>query len=195
MELCGQQVPVLLPVGCCSQLEEETEGRDILIASHPLASRLLLSSEEDWSWGLVECGVQEVDRVMQAAVTTATEITRDKHICGVMDKIDRESESILGGVSLFCKSLLDGCSGNTNKENSKDHANTEPATKKRISRQATQILRSWLFEHALKPYPDDDEKDKLCLQTGLSMTQVNNWFVNARRRTLPALLKQTASNM
>ena len=47
-----------------------------------------------------------------------------------------------------------------------------------------QQLRQWLLLHAHYPYPDDDEKDELCLQTGLSHTQLNNWFINARRRIL-----------
>ncbi|KAH7846852.1 hypothetical protein Vadar_018848 [Vaccinium darrowii] len=44
------------------------------------------------------------------------------------------------------------------------------------------ILRSWLFEHFLHPYPNDSEKLMLASQTGLSKNQVSNWFINARVR-------------
>ncbi|KAE9586746.1 hypothetical protein Lal_00004363 [Lupinus albus] len=44
------------------------------------------------------------------------------------------------------------------------------------------ILRSWLFEHFLHPYPNDSEKLMLASQTGLTKNQVSNWFINARVR-------------
>ncbi|XXG74188.1 hypothetical protein AAC387_Pa07g2973 [Persea americana] len=47
---------------------------------------------------------------------------------------------------------------------------------------AVAILRAWLFEHFLHPYPNDSEKLLLAAQTGLSRNQVSNWFINARVR-------------
>ncbi|OIT06358.1 PREDICTED: BEL1-like homeodomain protein 4 [Nicotiana attenuata] len=44
------------------------------------------------------------------------------------------------------------------------------------------ILRAWLFEHFLHPYPSDADKHLLARQTGLSKSQVSNWFINARVR-------------
>ncbi|KAE8713383.1 BEL1-like homeodomain protein 7 [Hibiscus syriacus] len=44
------------------------------------------------------------------------------------------------------------------------------------------VLRAWLFEHFLHPYPKDSEKIMLAKQTGLSRSQVANWFINARVR-------------
>ncbi|GMI68873.1 BEL1-like homeodomain 2, SAWTOOTH 1 [Hibiscus trionum] len=44
------------------------------------------------------------------------------------------------------------------------------------------ILRAWLFEHFLHPYPSDADKLLLSRQTGLSKNQVSNWFINARVR-------------
>ena len=54
----------------------------------------------------------------------------------------------------------------------------------KLPEKATAILKKWLFDHSTKPYPDEDEKQQLCLLTGLSLTQLNNWFINARRRIL-----------
>ena len=54
-----------------------------------------------------------------------------------------------------------------------------------LSDEAAAVLRRWLFEHAHHPYPNDDEKDELCLRTSLTNAQLNNWFINARRRILP----------
>jgi hypothetical protein len=61
-------------------------------------------------------------------------------------------------------------------------------TKKRrgkLPEAATVLLKKWLFEHWLHPYPSEEEKSLLCSQTHLSLNQINNWFTNARRRILP----------
>jgi hypothetical protein len=64
-----------------------------------------------------------------------------------------------------------------------------PRRSKRGRRQhstfATNTLRYWLAANAHHPYPTPEEKRALCQITGLGMTQLNDWFVNARRRVLP----------
>ncbi|KZV20164.1 hypothetical protein F511_01021 [Dorcoceras hygrometricum] len=52
------------------------------------------------------------------------------------------------------------------------------------------ILRAWLFEHFLHPYPNDSEKLVLASQTGLSKNQVSNWFINARVRLWKPMIEQ-----
>ena len=62
-----------------------------------------------------------------------------------------------------------------------------------LPKQATSIMRSWLFQHIVHPYPTEEEKKVIAGQTNLTMLQVNNWFINARRRILQPML-DTASN-
>uniref|UniRef100_A0A671NHW2 Homeobox protein PKNOX2-like n=1 Tax=Sinocyclocheilus anshuiensis TaxID=1608454 RepID=A0A671NHW2_9TELE len=38
------------------------------------------------------------------------------------------------------------------------------------------------------PYPTEDEKRQIAAQTNLTLLQVNNWFINARRRILQPML-------
>ncbi|CAA0821986.1 BEL1-like homeodomain protein 11 [Striga hermonthica] len=52
------------------------------------------------------------------------------------------------------------------------------------------ILRAWLFEHFLHPYPNDSEKLMLSTQTGLSKNQVSNWFINARVRLWKPMIEE-----
>ncbi|KAK9743427.1 hypothetical protein RND81_03G238400 [Saponaria officinalis] len=52
------------------------------------------------------------------------------------------------------------------------------------------ILRAWLFEHFLHPYPNDSEKLTLASQTGLSKNQVSNWFINARVRLWKPMIEE-----
>ncbi|CAL1355783.1 unnamed protein product [Linum trigynum] len=52
------------------------------------------------------------------------------------------------------------------------------------------VLRAWLFEHFLHPYPNDSEKLMLAKQTGLSRNQVANWFINARVRLWKPMVEE-----
>ncbi|XP_011029331.1 PREDICTED: homeobox protein BEL1 homolog [Populus euphratica] len=51
-----------------------------------------------------------------------------------------------------------------------------------LPERSVSVLRAWLFEHFLHPYPSDVDKHILARQTGLSRSQVSNWFINARVR-------------
>ncbi|XP_035289940.1 homeobox protein PKNOX2 isoform X2 [Anguilla anguilla] len=57
-----------------------------------------------------------------------------------------------------------------------------------LPKHATNIMRSWLFQHLMHPYPTEDEKRQIAGQTNLTLLQVNNWFINARRRILQPML-------
>ncbi|GAU90890.1 hypothetical protein RvY_03246 [Ramazzottius varieornatus] len=60
-----------------------------------------------------------------------------------------------------------------------------------LPREAIGVLRAWLFSHIVHPYPSEDEKRQLAAQTRLSLLQVNNWFINARRRILQPMLESS----
>ncbi|OQR66799.1 homeobox protein PKNOX1-like [Tropilaelaps mercedesae] len=61
-----------------------------------------------------------------------------------------------------------------------------------LPKQATELMRAWLFAHIVHPYPSEEEKKLIAEQTNLSLLQVNNWFINARRRILQPMLEQNA---
>uniref|UniRef100_A0A804LCN5 Homeobox protein knotted-1-like 3 n=1 Tax=Zea mays TaxID=4577 RepID=A0A804LCN5_MAIZE len=46
----------------------------------------------------------------------------------------------------------------------------------------TSILKQWWQEHSKWPYPTEDDKAKLVEETGLQLKQINNWFINQRKR-------------
>ncbi|KAL1569096.1 homeobox protein BEL1 [Salvia divinorum] len=52
------------------------------------------------------------------------------------------------------------------------------------------VLRAWLFEHFLHPYPSEVDKRILARQTGLSRSQVSNWFINARVRLWKPMVEE-----
>jgi len=47
---------------------------------------------------------------------------------------------------------------------------------------ATDVLRRWWDNNLAWPYPSEDEKRALADETDLSPTQINNWFINQRKR-------------
>lgn len=55
---------------------------------------------------------------------------------------------------------------------------------KRFSKQSVATLKAWFFDNVSNPYPGEDEKEQLASATGLNMSQINYWFINARRRLL-----------
>lgn len=59
-----------------------------------------------------------------------------------------------------------------------------------LPERAVTVLRSWLFEHFLHPYPTDTDKLMLAKQTGLSRNQVSNWFINARVRLWKPMVEE-----
>jgi len=56
--------------------------------------------------------------------------------------------------------------------------------KKMLSEQAKEYLKNWMLspEHCDHPYPTPDEKAAIMVDTGISFTELNNWFVNNRKR-------------
>ncbi|KAE8720553.1 galactose oxidase-like [Hibiscus syriacus] len=59
-----------------------------------------------------------------------------------------------------------------------------------LPERAVTVLRAWLFEHFLHPYPTDTDKLTLAKQTGLSRNQVSNWFINARVRLWKPMVEE-----
>jgi len=65
----------------------------------------------------------------------------------------------------------------------------------KIPRSVRQTLMRWLDDHWTHPYPTDDQKAKLCTETGLNLSQLNNWFVNTRVRKWKPQVGPNASKM
>ncbi|OWM79030.1 BEL1-like homeodomain protein 1 [Punica granatum] len=59
-----------------------------------------------------------------------------------------------------------------------------------LPERAVSVLRAWLFEHFLHPYPKDSDKQTLAKQTGLTRSQVSNWFINARVRLWKPMVEE-----
>lgn len=52
------------------------------------------------------------------------------------------------------------------------------------TKEVNYTLLTWLDQHVKHPYPTQEEKNQIAADTGLTITQINNWMSNARRRVL-----------
>lgn len=54
--------------------------------------------------------------------------------------------------------------------------------KGKLPKEARIVLLDWWKTHYRWPYPTEEEKNRLSEMTGLDQKQINNWFINQRKR-------------
>ena len=69
-----------------------------------------------------------------------------------------------------------------------DHGAKSKKSRGNLPREAVDYLMTWLYENRFRAYPCEETKKRMARHTGLTLQQVNNWYINARRRILPSLI-------
>lgn len=75
----------------------------------------------------------------------------------------------------------------------KDHQLWRP--QRGLPERSVSVLRAWMFQNFLHPYPKDAEKHLLAVKSGLTRSQVSNWFINARVRLWKPMIEEMYSEM
>jgi hypothetical protein len=107
----------------------------------------------------------------------------------MQDSLISELEQVLSDFfELFKKDLSEIVAPELVIENNGRHTIGQKESKKKprniYSAKQKDILNSWLNSNQNHPYPTAEEKKELIESTGLTKTQIENWFGNARKRYL-----------
>lgn len=108
----------------------------------------------------------------------------------IMEVIDVECSFFndnIGNLMLNLKKSYENLRSQSDPESRSSADSSLKSKRTNYPKHVSHILRKWLQENIKNPYPTDTEKNILREQTGLDITQLNNWFINARRRILPFL--------
>lgn len=62
------------------------------------------------------------------------------------------------------------------------HEFSKKKKKGKLPKEARQTLLDWWNMHYKWPYPTEADKVALAVSTGLDQKQINNWFINQRKR-------------
>lgn len=173
--------------------EEPTEESEIVTTNVNTENRVTLKyllqgikqtqcdsiEEETGEFPLKSSLVQQQTQKMEVDDSQMPLSTLDEEVEGLADSIFRPSDNKANLASM----------------NLRARRSRRPAIlhervrhKRQTLQNMTKPLKSWLYSHKNNPYPSKPEKMSLAKESNMTITQVSNWFANARRR-----LKNTVS--
>ena len=128
---------------------------------------------------------RQLNRAKKAMKTTLS-VPDGRVLRVIEDKFKHSRKVALVAFEKFCAKTTTTCEHNSIPRD--DQENDEGEKSKRHGKRVKKILSEWLYENFYptgtrkRPVPTKVEKKMLAEKTGLTQTQVTDWFVNARAR-------------
>ncbi|KAI6658445.1 Homeodomain (HD) containing transcription factor TALE class [Oopsacas minuta] len=109
----------------------------------------------------------------------------------ILEEMNEFIKSSENEIREYCQTTTsfytNGCNDSIKRELGECREDGVGKKRPNFSPEQIMYLKSWLINNKNNPYPDEDVKDWICFHTNLTLTQLNYWLVNARRRFLPKL--------
>lgn len=100
------------------------------------------------------------------------------------EEIIHSQESTIHKLEEEIESLKQYSSKLSSRQNRPPRTGNKLGKRYDFPKEATVVLKQWMISHTNNPYPSKEEKDDLAKKTGLTVTQLNDWMTNYRRRNI-----------
>ncbi|KAF3498944.1 hypothetical protein F2Q69_00061231 [Brassica cretica] len=123
------------------------------------------------------CSLEVTDRLYTLHVPEDGAVSSDEELSGG-DEISQDGKQVCEDRDLKDRLLRKFGSGIS----SLKLEFSKKKKKGKLPREARQALLEWWSVHYKWPYPTEGDKIALADATGLDQKQINNWFINQRKR-------------
>uniref|UniRef100_A0A5B7AX89 Homeobox protein knotted-1-like 1 n=1 Tax=Davidia involucrata TaxID=16924 RepID=A0A5B7AX89_DAVIN len=181
------------PIGCCSEIRVDPELDEFMESYCEVLHRYKeeLSKPFDEATTFLSDMESQLSSLCKETLTTsstsanypsddAADTSEEDLSCGEVEAVKSQESSGAHPVDQELKEMLlckyNGCLSSLRKEFLKK------MKKVRLPKDAKTRLLEWWSTHYRWPYPTEEEKTKLSEVTGLDQKQINNWFINQRKR-------------
>lgn len=150
------------------------------------------------------CQIQNVLSTFHFTTEPGTQVNAPFALCSISYLYRSLRERISSQILLNCQQMSDEPTGDTDKnletsfiqkqwalqQLKKNDQQQSWRPQRGLPEKSVSVLRSWMFQNFLHPYPKDNEKQLLAIKSGLTRSQVANWFINARVRLWKPMIEE-----
>ena len=97
-------------------------------------------------------------------------------------------------IRTFPRDYLHCVRGEEGLEDNEDQNEEMKSKNCKIRANALAVMQKYLISNFHAPYPSIEAKKEMAIQSGLNTSKINNWFINARERTMKKCFEQSTQD-